>query len=109
MVLAAQPLHRETLCGMMPFYFPYFYGFSHLECFIIGITMRMEAMPFEKALMCTAIFLGGPDPIQNHTVTQLTSSEKLNSGIRISSPPFKADSWANIPTQVMLADCLAFG
>lgn len=34
---------------------------------------------------------------------------KVNFGNLIISPPFKADSCAKIPTQVMFADCLAFG
>jgi len=34
---------------------------------------------------------------------------KVNSGSLIICPPFIADSWANIPTQVMLADSTAFG
>ena len=34
---------------------------------------------------------------------------KVNSGNLIRSPPFIADSWANIPTQVIFADSTAFG
>ena len=31
------------------------------------------------------------------------------SGRRTISPPFRADWWAQMPTQVQLADCTAFG
>ena len=40
-------------------------------------------------------------------VTGLYSN--VNSGNVMISPPFIADSWARIPTQVMFADCCAFG
>jgi hypothetical protein len=35
--------------------------------------------------------------------------ENVKSGNGIILPPFIADSWASIPTQVMLADCFALG
>lgn len=35
--------------------------------------------------------------------------EKVKSGKGMISPPFMADSWARIPTQVILADCRALG
>ena len=38
-----------------------------------------------------------------------TQRDSVKSGRRTISPPLSADWWAQMPTQVQLADCTAFG
>jgi hypothetical protein len=71
----------------------------------ISLKNRISKLPVNKI----DILFTGRDLNNSKNSNRYHQAFMVKSGSEIFSPPCIADSWASIPTQVMLADCLALG